>query len=260
MNGEPEEVDAEVVGKDEGPQSPAPEPIASREVSVRPPGREVLMPMDTKQVVAGMRAYQQLLGELLEPSDWQETREGKFPKKSAWRKISRAFNLSTQLIEVVVERDDKGAPLRAQAIVRAIAPNGQISDGDGYCAATEPRFDRASGRQKLENDLRTTATTRAKNRAISDLVGMGQVSAEEIEADVGAASFPEADKALKKELGDELTWLLPQADAKLVWGEIKAYFGNTLPEPLARAVIVVVKARRLAEETPPPPDDGKDKA
>jgi hypothetical protein len=28
---------------------------------------------------------------------------------------------------------------------------------------------------EVENDLRATATTRAKNRAISDLVGMGSV-------------------------------------------------------------------------------------
>ena len=32
-----------------------------------------------------------------------------------------------------------------------------------------------------ENDVRGTAHTRAKNRAISDLIGAGEVSAEEID-------------------------------------------------------------------------------
>jgi hypothetical protein len=70
--------------------------------------------------------------------------------------------------------------VRAEVWIRAVAPNGQFGDGDGYCSADEGRFRGWKGRQKLENDLRATATTRAKNRAIADLVGMGEVSAEEI--------------------------------------------------------------------------------
>jgi hypothetical protein len=71
--------------------------------------------------------------------------------------------------------------VRAEVWIRAIAPNGQYGDGYGYCSLDEGRFKSWRGRQKLENDLRTTATTRAKNRAISDLVGMGELSAEEIQ-------------------------------------------------------------------------------
>ena len=58
------------------------------------------MPLPAEQVVEGMRAYQKLLKELLEPSDWQtHDKDGNrlpkpFLKKSGWRKISRAFNLS----------------------------------------------------------------------------------------------------------------------------------------------------------------------
>jgi hypothetical protein len=69
--------------------------------------------------------------------------------------------------------------VRAEVWIRAVA-NGQFGDGDGYCSADEARFKSRCGRQKLENDLRSTATTRAKNRATADLVGMGEVSAEEI--------------------------------------------------------------------------------
>jgi hypothetical protein len=133
-----------------------------------------------------MRAYQKLLKELLEPKDWQtHDKQGRpldkpFLKKSGWRKIARAFNLSFERVDSRVERDEDGSPMRAEVWMRAVAPNGQYGDGDGYCSADEIRFKSWKGRQKVENDLRSTATTRAKNRATADLVGMGEVSAEEI--------------------------------------------------------------------------------
>jgi hypothetical protein len=69
------------------------------------------------------------------------------------------------------------APLRAEVWARAIAPSGRSMDGDGYCSVDEERFSGPRGnKSKLENDLRATATTRAMNRAISGLVGMGEVS------------------------------------------------------------------------------------
>ena len=187
-NGAP--ADQKLDDHDEEPVAPElqPEPTpAGLTSAARPPAtREVLMPLDARQVVEGMREYQQLLGELLEPSDWQtEDKNGNrldkpFAKKSAWRKIARAFNLSFERVHSCVERDEDGSPARAEVWIRAVAPNGQYGDGDGYCSAEEGRFRSWKGRQKLENDLRTTATTRAKNRSIADLVGMGEVSAEEI--------------------------------------------------------------------------------
>jgi hypothetical protein len=68
------------------------------------------MPLDTAQVVEGMEAYQALLPKLLKPSDWQSTGDGKFVKKSGWRKIARAFNLSVMVISVRIERDAEGQP------------------------------------------------------------------------------------------------------------------------------------------------------
>jgi hypothetical protein len=166
---------------------PPPAPAPGVALAPRPPAeREVLMPLDPEQVVEGMRQYQRLLRDLLEPSDWQTEDKGGRPlerpflKKSGWRKIARAFNLSFERVRSEVERDEHGNPVRAEVWIRAVAPNGQYGDGDGYCSADEGRFKSWKGRQKLENDLRATATTRAKNRAIADLVGMGEVSAEEI--------------------------------------------------------------------------------
>jgi hypothetical protein len=91
---------------DDAEQTPSeaqPAPLAPRGAPRPPAEREVLMPLDPERVVEGMRQYQRLLRDLLEPSDWQtEDKNGNpldrpFLKKSGWRKIARAFNLSASL-------------------------------------------------------------------------------------------------------------------------------------------------------------------
>jgi hypothetical protein len=204
------------------PLPPAPTPGAA--LAPRPPAdREVLTPLDPEQVVEGMHRYQRLLRDLLEPSDWQaEDKNGRpldrpFLKKSGWRKIARAFNLSFERVHSRVEREEDGTPVRAEVWIRAVAPNGQYGDGDGYCSADEGRFKSGRGRQKLENDLRSTATTRAKNRATADLVGMGEVSAEELapggEDDEHAQALAAGARA-----SDELARLAFAALARLIGG------------------------------------------
>ena len=219
-----------------------------------PPGREVLMPMETEQVIAGMDAYQAMLPKLLDPNDYQQAgRDRRFVKKSGWRKIARAFNLSVTIVSMHVERDHDGNAVRAECVARAAAPNGQVSDGDGYCAADEKRFEDSGGKQKLENDLRTTATTRAKNRAISDLVGMGEVSAEEMDTTSGPTVQPtDADEDLKRNASEALTMLVGDIEAaRNVWGAVKSANGNVLPVAVAEAWIA---ARAAQVPGGPPPE------
>ena len=65
--------------------------------------------------------------------------------------------------------------IRVSYEVMAIAPNGQFTVGNGVCSNTE------SGKEKKSlHDIEATALTRAKNRATMDLVGGGEVTAEEI--------------------------------------------------------------------------------
>lgn len=183
-------------------------PTAHSDLALRPT-REALTPIDPEQVIASMRAYQDMLPRLLESSDFQQAGRGKkFVKRSGWRKIARAFNLSIVLVDHRVERDDDGNPVRAEVVVRAIAPNGQCQDGDGYCSVDEPRFEDQQGRQKIENDLRATATTRAKSRAIADLVGMGDVSAEEVDAGAASAQAQPASEELREHAHSALLYLL----------------------------------------------------
>jgi hypothetical protein len=229
------EADAEeITGKPE-PLAIAPNAVA---LAPRPPAeREVLMPLDPERVVEGMRQYQRLLRDLLEPSDWQtEDKNGNqlerpFLKKSGWRKIARAFNLSFERVHSRIERDEDGTPARAEVWIRAVAPNGQFGDGDGYSSADEGRFRSRRGRQKLENDLRTTATTRAKNRATADLVGMGEVSAEEIEP----AGEEDDDQARALAAGAPASAEL----ARLAFAALAQLLGERDPDPVA--------ARRVGE-------------
>jgi hypothetical protein len=211
---------------DETSSEPRPAPLAAHGATLapRPPAeREVLMPLDPERVVEGMRQYQRLLRDLFEPSDWQtEDKNGNplerpFLKKSGWRKIARAFNLSFERVDSRVEREEDGTAVRAEVWIRAVAPNGQFGDGDGYCSADEVRFKSRRRRQKLENDLRSTATTRAKNRATADLVGMGEVSAEEI-APGGEEDEHAQALAAGAPASDELARVAFAALARLVGG------------------------------------------
>lgn len=224
-----------------------------------PEAHGVMMPFDAEEVQEAMTAYQKTVRATLDPSDWQGQPGGKgsFVKKSGWRKIAKAFGLSVTRVDDGVERDDEGNPVRAWAIYRAAHPNGQTQDGDGYCSTDESRFARSGGRQKLENDLRATATTRAKNRAISDLVGMGEVSAEEIavmaqEAPAFEGDLSEAWEALQGPVGGD------QVAAKLdAW--IQTDNDGTMPRSVGRALVAIGRAIKSAEgsraEEPAPASD-----
>lgn len=200
-----------------------------------------IMPLAAEEVVAGMQAYQTLLPQLLDASDYQEAERGKkFVKKSGWRKIARAFGLSVEIRSQHVERDEGGRPIRANVVARAVhVQSGQYQDGDGGCSVDESRFNKSAGRQKLENDLLATATTRAKNRAISDLVGMGEVSAEEASGGGGGPKWgPEADRGLRQACGNALAFLHDN-DREKAKAEIQGFEREWgyLPTALAGGVI-----------------------
>jgi hypothetical protein len=260
---------AEEIASEQPPLPPRPEQTLA--LAPRPPAeREVLMPLDPERVVEGMRQYQQLLRDMLEPSDWQsEDKNGQplerpFLKKSGWRKIARAFNLSFERVHSRVERDEDGTPVRAEVWIRAVAPNGQFGDGDGYCCSDEGRFKSRRGRQKLENDLRSPATTRAKNRATADLVGMGEVSAEEIEpaADDAAdqaltAGAPSSDELRRAALGALVALVGDPETAREAAEAIKADH-SYLPVAAGRALCHAAIASKRARQTSAHPDERKD--
>ena len=95
-----------------------------------------------------------------------------FRTKDYWRGVCTAFGLSLEMVseELVRGENDWGYLVT----FRATHPNGRSMTGDGAVFASEKK-----GTASVHN-VRAHAHTRAKNRAISDLVGFGEVSAEEV--------------------------------------------------------------------------------
>jgi hypothetical protein len=117
-----------------------------------------------------------------------------FRKKGYWRAIAVAFNLSVEPIEESREvhgqfedgRDNFGYVVTYKASTQT----GRSATGDGSCFAVE-KAKRAGDanpweslpKQSTEHNVRSHAHTRAFNRAVSNLVGFGEVSAEEVDRD-----------------------------------------------------------------------------
>lgn len=157
------------------------------------PASDPILGMDPELASRAMARHRDLTAALLTGEDYQPVGKSKFVKRSGFQKIAFAYDISTEILSRTVARNKDGDIIRADATVRAIRPDGRHADGDGACAVTEERFRDRRGRLKVDHDLPATAVTRAKNRAIADLVGFGQVSAEEIDGDDFGRSGPPTD-------------------------------------------------------------------
>jgi hypothetical protein len=135
-----------------------------------------VMPLATpEEARKGWAAFEALKTALLTGDDYQQIAGKAFIKRSGFRKIAVYFGLSDRILEAVrVDREDKNFTWRM--VVEAKAPNGRTSIGVAMCDSAEKKFNH------LEHDVYATAHTRAKSRAISDMVAGGVVSAEEMEA------------------------------------------------------------------------------
>lgn len=141
------------------------------------PSQIVQLAADPQKILAQVRLFEELKGKILSDRDYQEISGKRYIKKSGWRMFALAFNLSDELLKEDRKeyQNGKESYFVWEATVRATAPNGRYSEATASCASNEKRF------SHQEHDVRATAHTRAKNRAISDLIGGGEVSAEEVE-------------------------------------------------------------------------------
>lgn len=209
-----------------------------------------MIPMSPAEARAAMESYHELSRAMLTDDDWQRLGDRSFVKRSGFSKLAAAYGVSTEIVSVgvtTVERD--GEPvLVANAIVRATHPSGRRADGDGTCASNEQRFRR--GDQRMEHNLSATAVTRAVNRAVSNLIAFGSVSAEEVEEGTGGStpsppSVP-AWAAPTPDIGavaQDLTTILKAMGVEETAGVVK-YIGNevmnacdrTFPTAVADAI------------------------
>ena len=136
---------------------------------------EVVRPLvTTEQAVEQWRLFEELKQSLLTDDDYATIQGKPYVKKSGFRKIAVFFGLSDSIIsEDRVDRENGTFFWRIK--VESRAPNGRTSVGVGICDSQERNF------SHIEHDVYATAHTRAKNRAISDMVAGGLVSAEEMD-------------------------------------------------------------------------------
>jgi hypothetical protein len=172
------------------------------------------------QMAAALKAYKELQRALDEamPESIMMLDRKPYRKKGYWRAVAVAFNLSVEPIEEHYEvrgNFDDGRPNFGYVVTyRATMPNGRTTTGDGACFAIEkakkfkcphphpswegktahfppencPDFDpshawKSLPAQSTDHNIRGHAHTRAYNRAVSNLVGFGEVSAEEVSRD-----------------------------------------------------------------------------
>ena len=143
--------------------------------------------VDVEYAAQVQQNFLDLVDVLLDKSDYQAGKK----KKSAWRKLARAFNISDEPIIKEIVRDENHQIISAYFEVKAILPNGRSGFGVGDCSIFDKiksddvelpsNFELRKRFTNAEHDVIATAHTRAKSRAISDLIGAGEVSAEELD-------------------------------------------------------------------------------
>jgi len=170
-----------------------------QEKAIQPTGNKLLPIADPEQAKEAYQAYLELCQSVLVPYDkrmvddngvvrqesdyaritQRKKVEGRWiteyvdaPKKSAWRKLARFYGVSTEILDKQRIEDEDGV-VTWHYSVRAWEGNVSTT-GEGACSTNE------KGKERTEHEAKGTSHTRAKNRAISDLIGFGQVSAEEM--------------------------------------------------------------------------------
>lgn len=175
--------------------------------------------------------YDKACAALIGENDVQVEGQRSFKKKTAWKKLARYFGISTQ----VVRQDERyindaatgDSVFVASCTVRASAPWGQIAESVGACATDEE-----TGRRKITiADAIATAETRASNRAISNLIAMGEVSAEEL----SKTATNEVQQQSVRELTIDEAMAYP-----FPWKQPKKYAGKPLGE-LSTQMLTTVK-------------------
>lgn len=155
---------------------------------------EMISPVDVEGAVEYWEQYTKLTEQILDKSDYQKIGKKTFKKKSAWRKYQAAFNISDEIVKEELQYNESRMIITAKYTVKATAPNGRTSEGVGVCSiydkikATDKEmpsdFQLRQRYSQAEHDIPSTAHTRAKSRAIADLIGTGEVTAEEIEKEL----------------------------------------------------------------------------
>lgn len=182
--------------------------VPQKTLAQKSQSQEMITPAGSiEQALEQFQLYQELKQKLGTSNDFQQIGDKKHPKKSFVRKIQRFFNISCELLQDEPLRDEHGAIIAWLAKARAIhLTTGAFQDADGSCSFSEKvaRNPKQQAQMRTIHNIRAHAVTRAKNRAILDLVGFGEVSAEEINQSPSYHQKPRAQSrimASQKQIG-----------------------------------------------------------
>jgi len=145
---------------------------------IEEPQEKPLVPVaSAEDLVSAMARFEDIKQRLLVRDRDTYTIEGQERiRKSGWRKLALAFGISDEIVrEDVVHDTTDPSYLCVHTRVKAWARGGRTVEGTGTASSRERKF------AHLEHDLHALAHTRAKSRAIADMLGSSDLIAEELE-------------------------------------------------------------------------------
>jgi hypothetical protein len=168
---------------------------------------------DVHGAAQAVKQWERVERELLGPNDTYLVKGVRMINKSGWRKIALAANVTTEIVSVLTNPDNAPgiitppAEFSATVIARAKASWGRVSEDVGTYSASEFLSKTGERLPVPKATVIARAATRAINRAISDLVGGGRVSAEEVEypAEAEAPTQQQEAKTEQKETEEPAT-------------------------------------------------------
>lgn len=204
---------------------------------------QAIMPLPVDAVRDAFAACQAAAVAVLTAEDFEGDGKDRFLKKSGMRKVAAVTDLDVSILTCTAERDSAGAIVAASAIARATSAAGRSMDADGYCSVDEKRFQSEKGRARLEHDLRSTATTRAKTRAIAELLG---IDITQLTPGTRANVSAPASDELRDVAFKAIAWLhqgdIEAADNAIA--KLHEQFGTSLPALGLQAIVVLASALR----------------
>jgi hypothetical protein len=130
---------------------------------------ELIKPIaNLEEIVDAFKKYQQLKTELQAEGDIFIIKNKECSTRVFDDKLSKFFGISVDIIRTVREENKSTGELVWYVWAKAISPHGQFKVAGGACSSKERNF------AHIPHDIIATAETRAKKRAIEELVGFGE--------------------------------------------------------------------------------------
>jgi len=146
--------------------------------------------IDLSQAKMAMAAFQKFKAEVLTEDDFYtmsgDPKKIRHVKKSGWMKYAMALGITTEVYgEVCSSIKFKGEDvLLYNFTAKAVAPNGRFAEAVGSASSDEGK-----PWASAIHSIRAMAQTRAVERAISNLIGGGEVGAEELDTKTVDAEY-----------------------------------------------------------------------